>query len=127
MDVGFLLIVVVAVLLGVFLPWLSDSKNGRANHGLAALQAQLQEWVQSSAARQLSIDPERYEAVSAELAMHRRIESGDVRSLTTYILNTKGQYVMVLVSLDTDQPYVKVVEDRIARIVLRERYKAPET
>lgn len=66
MDALFVLIIgVVAILWVAGTEWLSVSQSKGISQELAGLYAQLQDWVQSPAARQLAIDPEHYEAVPA--------------------------------------------------------------
>jgi len=87
---------------------------------------QIRSWLDSVAAKPLSVE------AGARVPAHtkERITRSDGRiigySLTWFVRTSEGQYVMLL-STDLGKPFVKVLEDRYARVVLKEHYRPPDS
>ena len=93
----------------------------------AKAKVQFRAWMQSPAAAQLGLGPEPIEPVliTENLVRSERGGLGGHCSITWYLRNAEGQYVMLL-STNDDKPFVKLLEDRYAKVVLKRRYQPPD-
>ena len=112
----------------IAIPWL----NSRFGYVLvsrdverAKAEAQFRAWIQSPAATQLGLGSEPIAPVFKTENLVRGDNGGAAYySLTWYLRNAEGQYVMLLSTAD-DKPFVKLLEDRYAKVVLKKRYQPP--
>ena len=90
----------------------------------ADARAQLSAWTASAAARQLQIDASHAEPVMViDPHFGRRDPGPEDYTLTWFLRNAVGQYVML--KSNPKGPYVKLVVDGVAKVVLKERYLPP--
>ena len=119
---------IVAVL--VALPWLNSRLGNlvvNRDAERAKAEVQFRAWMQSVAAAQLGLGPEPVEPVliTENLVRSEPGGLGGHCSITWYLRNAEGQYLMLL-STDEDKPFVKLLEDRYAKVVLKKHYRAPK-
>jgi len=91
----------------------------------AMAHAQFGTWLQSPAAAQLRLGPGPFApAHFIEDKPRRSNEPVDHYCLTWFLRNQDGHYVM-LMSTPNEKPFVKVLEDRYAKVVLKAKYQPP--
>jgi hypothetical protein len=125
---GILLVMLVMFGLLVVMPWLNlraAAAFGRHDRRHAEAEAQFRTWLQSPAAAQLALSSAAAEpALKTENIVKSDDNGAGFYSLTWYLRNAEGHYVMLL-STEEGKPFVKLLEDRYARVVLKTRYRPP--
>ncbi|XHS79147.1 hypothetical protein ACFJGW_04040 [Burkholderiaceae bacterium UC74_6] len=103
---------------------LRDAQQLEAQRSVA--RAQFLQWLQSPVATQLHLESVNPNPVHMVEDTPRGRDAGTAHyCLTWFLRNTEGHYVM-LMSTQNEKPFVKVLEDRYARAVLKTRYQAPD-
>ena len=120
---GFALLCVLAGFLSLMV-WDWTRANRILEARKAAARQQFDAWLASPAAAKLHVGTANAEPVLVyEYRPSRDNDTGNY-SLTWYLRNAKGQYLMLL-STENEKPFVKLIEDRYARVVLKSRYQSP--
>ena len=82
--------------------------------------AQFEQWLATPQARAFGLGPDAYEIVGEREPSHR--EAAGTYSLTLYLRNRDGTHFL-FISQDRG-PFVKVMTPEIAKVVLKERFRA---
>ena len=109
----------IALVFGLVIAMTIIDTRLRARRRRGAL-AQFAQWLASPQARAYGLGPDACEIVAEREPSHR--EAAGTYSLTLYLRNPEGTHVL-FISQDRG-PYVKVMTPEIAKVVLKDRFRA---